>query len=199
MKIISKTQLLGDLARLKEFSRSYFVHPIEHIKHPPLIDWQSAVIATFLINVVYGLLRAIYSFSWTNLLIGLFITPLFAALVLLLITQFLFYFFQISFKQTFPFKTIATVLFISYLPASLFFLASVFYPPLYLLGLLLMSALLAVGLVENFKVPHKTVLVLVSTGAFLAVVFWVYDQFYGFRAPVEPKSLDQLEQEIETH
>jgi hypothetical protein len=194
--LITKKQLFADFTTLKDFCKDYFLHPVEHIKNPPNIEWQSAAVATFAINIIYGLLRATYQFNVLNFLIGLFITPLMAALVLLLTTQFLFYFFQFSFKQTYPFKSIATILFISYLPGSLFFLASVIYQPLFLMGVLIMSALVAVGLVENFKVPHKTVLILVSTGAFLVVVFWVFDQFYGYRNPVAPKSLDQLESEI---
>jgi hypothetical protein len=193
---ISKQQFLDDIKTLQEYCRSYFLHPIEHIKHPPDIEWQSAVIATFAINIVYGVLRAVYSFSLINAVIGLLITPLMAAAVLALTTLFLFYFFQFSFQRTFPFKKISTVLFISYLPASLFFLGSAIYPPLFLMGLVLMSALLAVGLVENFQVPRKTVLILVSAGAFLAVLFWVFDQFYNYHTPIQPKSMDQLEDEI---
>jgi len=193
---IPRQRLYDDFRTLKSYCSDYFVHPLEHIKNPPDIEWQSTVVATFAINILYGLLRAIYQFNILNLLIGLFITPLMAAATLLLTTQFLLYFFQFSFQRTFPFKKISTVLFISYLPASLFFLASVAIPPLFLMGLVLMSALVAVGLIENFQVPRKTVLILVSTGAFLAVLFWALDQYYGYHAPIEPKSMDQLEQEI---
>lgn len=193
---ITKRQLLDDFVKLKDFSKDYFRHPIEHIKNPPDIEWESSLAAVFAINIVHGLLRAAYQFNVINFFISLVITPILAAIVLILTTLFLFYFFQISFQRTFAYKKISTVLFIAYLPASLFFLASVVYPPLYLMGLLLMSALVAVGLVENFQVPRKTVLILVSSGAFLAVVFWVFDQFYGYRAPIAPKTMEQLELEL---
>ncbi len=193
---ISKHDLLRDFETLKNYCKDYLLHPIEHIKTPPDISFESILVGTFVINIAHGIVRAIYSFNWIQFLLGLLITPFLAAGVLALTTLFLFYFFQISFQKTFSFKKISTVLFVAYLPAFLFFVASVAYPPLFLMGLLLMSALLAVGLVENFQVPRKTVLKLVSAGAFLAVVFWVFDRFYVYNAPIAPKTMDQLESEI---
>lgn len=197
MLTITRDQILEDLSTLRNYCKVYFRHPLEQIKTPPTIHWQSAVIATFLINIVYGTLRAIFNFNLVNLLLGLFITPIMAAGILLLVTLFLFYFVQFALQKTFPFAKIATLLFIAYLPGSLFFLGSVAYPPLFLLGMVLMSALLIVGLIENLEIPRKTVLTLVGTGFLLALVFWILDQVYGYRDPMAPKSLDELEHEMD--
>jgi len=195
---ITKDQLLKDFSRVKGFCRSYFKNPMEHIKNPTIIEWESAVVGMFAINIVYGILRAVYHFNVLNVVIGLIVTPIMAASVLLLTTLFLFYFFQFSFQKNFPFKNIASVLFISYLPASLFFLASVFYGPLFVLGMILMAGLLAVALTKYMDIPRKTALSLVTAGFFLALIFWIFDQFFVMRTPVEPKTLDQLENEIES-
>ena len=88
------------------------------------------------------------------------------------------------------------LLFWAYIPASLFFMGSLFYPPVYLLGLLILAVLTIKGLIENFRIPKNTVVTMVVIAFLVALVFWVLNEIYGYKPPVKPKSLDQLEQEL---
>lgn len=204
--IKNKQDIYRDLFLLKDYCKEFLKHPVEKIKSVPVVSWESTVAGIFGINIICGILRAFYQFSFinfyhfniTNLInfvIALFITPIIAALILILLSLFIYYFFQILFKETYNFEKICTILFLSYVPGAPLYLGSVFYPPLFILGAVINAILLVVGLEENLRVPKKTLIKIVGIGFFLALVFWMTNQIYGLQTNWEPKSLDQLEEE----
>ena len=81
---------------------------------------------------------------------------------------------------------------------ALFFFASLFYPPLFILGVAVCAALIVVGLVENLDTPRPLVIRLVAFGVVLVLTFWVVQQIYTYRISNDPKTLDQLESEIQS-
>jgi hypothetical protein len=194
--IKSKVAVLNDLLILRDYSKDFLRHPIEKIKRVPRLSWESTVIGVFTINIVCGILRALFQFSVINFLISLFITPIIAAIALVLLSLFIYYFFQIIFKETYNFEKISTILFMAYLPGAIFYLGSIFYPPLFVLGLIINAFLVVVGLEENFQLPKKTIIKIVSLGVVLILVFWVKNQFFSPHTSMDPKSLEQMEQEL---
>jgi hypothetical protein len=194
---ISKSDYQRDLEKIKAFLPNYLLNPIEGITKPLILPWQSTALTLLLINVLFGFIHGLYKMDLIQWVISLIITPLMAAGFLLLIALFLSYFFQYMFDQSHEMNHITSVLFWAYIPSSLFFMASLFYPPLYLLGLLVLAVLCVRGLIENFKVPKNTVVTMVVIAFMVALIFWILNEIYGYKPPMKPKSLDQLENEIQ--
>lgn len=185
-----------DLKKIKNYLPEYLLNPFEKIKSPLLLPWQSTALTLICINLVFGFAHGLYKMDLIQWVISLLITPLLAAGFLLLMSLFVSYLAQYMLDMNHEFDHIASVLFWAYIPSSLFFMGSLFYPPIYLLGLLILAVLCIKGLVENFKIPKNTVVTLVVVGFMIALIFWILNEVYGYRAPVKPKSLDELEQEI---
>lgn len=193
---ISRSDFERDLQKIKNYLPEYLLNPFEKIKSPLVLPWQSTALTMMGINLIFGLIHGIYKWDLIQWIISLLVTPLFAAGFLLLISLFLSYFVQYMFDMQHEFDHISSVLFWAYIPSSLFFMASLFYPPIYLLGLLILAVLCVKGLIENFKIPKNTVVTLVVVGFMVALIFWILNEIYGYKAPVKPKTLDQLENEI---
>ncbi len=193
---ISKADYIRDLKRIKNFLPSFLLNPLEKIKAPLILPWQSTALTLAGLNLIFGFIHGLYKWDLLQWVISLLVTPIMAAGFLLLISLFLSYFVQYMFNMSHEFDHISSVLFWAYIPSSLFFMGSLFYPPLYLLGLLVLAVLCVRGLIENFRIPKNTVVSLVVVGFMVALIFWVLNEFYGYKPPVKPKSLDQLEDEL---
>lgn len=198
IEIISGDQLKRDIKELLVYLRVYILDPIHYIKQPPGIHWQSGIVFIFAMNIVFGIVRAIVSHSILSAIIGFAITPVLAALLMTLTTLFLMYFFKLVVKREVPFQTLFILLLIAYIPGALFFFGSILYAPLFVLGVVVTAALIVVGLVENFQIPKKLVIQLVVATGFLVLAFWVYQLVYSYPPGNEPKTLDELEQEIDS-
>lgn len=191
-----KHDIYKDLFTLRDFAKEFLKHPVEKIKSVPVVSWESCVVGIFGLNILLGILRAFYQFSVINFIIALFITPIIASFALVILSLFIYYFFQILFKETYNFEKICSVLFMAYVPGAIFYMASVVYPPFFILGLSIHAVLTVVGLEENLQVPKKTLIKLVGIGCALALIFWLTGQFFEVKGSMNPKSLDQLEEEI---
>lgn len=196
MEKYSRADFDRDLKKIKNYLPEYLLNPFEKIKSPLVLPWQSTALTLIGINLVFGIVHGLYKMDLIQWIISLLVTPLLAAGFLLLMSLFVSYLVQYMLDMQHEFDHIASVLFWAYIPSSLFFMGSLFYPPIYLLGLLILAVLSIKGLVENFKIPKNTVVTLVVVGFMIALIFWILNEFYGYRAPVKPKSLDELEQEI---
>ncbi len=196
MDQFSRAELERDLRKIKAYLPEFLLNPFEKIKSPLIVSWQSTAITLLGINLVFGIVHGFYKMDLIQWVISLLVTPLLAAGFLLLMSLFVSYLVQYMLDRQHEFDHIASVLFWAYVPSSLFFMGSLFYPPIYLLGLLILAVLCIKGLVENFKIPKNTVVTFVVVGFMIAFIFWILNELYGYRAPVKPKSLDQLEQEI---
>lgn len=194
---ISKQRLQKDIEFLKDYLPSYFKNPIHEIKTAPVINLEIMMLTLVSLNLVFGLLRSFYSLSFLGFLAHIIITPLFGCVALLLISLFTFYVLQFLLQKDFPFEQIMSIYFFAYLPGSLFFIASIYYPPLFILGLLLSSSLLTIGLTDNLKLQRKFVLRTVIVAFILCLIFWAFDFFYIHQNQIQPKSLDDLESEMD--
>ncbi|MBY0313980.1 MAG: hypothetical protein K2Q26_00545 [Bdellovibrionales bacterium] len=194
---ISKESLRKDINFLKDYLPKYFSHPIQEIKTAPQIDIEIMVITLFALNLIVGILRSFYSLSWLGFLANVIITPIFGCVMLLLVSLFTYYVLQFWLQKVFPFLHIVSIFFFAYLPGSLFFIASIYYPPLFIFGLILSCVLLTIGLTENLKIEKKMVLTAVSVSFFLCFLFWIYNFIFLQSGELRPKSLDELESEIQ--
>lgn len=198
MSIITKQQLKKDIRELLNYLSVYILDPLHHIKNIPSIHWQSGVFAIFAINILVGLLRSFFSRSILNAVISFFITPFLAVVIITLTTLFLGYFFSFILERRLSYQKIFSILLVAYIPGFLFFIGSIFYAPLFILGVAVTSVLLVMGLVENLQIPKKLGVRLVVVGGGVVVLFWIAQLFVISAQENQPKSLDQLEQEIES-
>lgn len=198
IEFIGRKELQKELQAFLSYLREYLTDPIRHIKSPPTIHWQTGIVSIFALNILFGIVRAIVAPSILQALLNFLITPFLAAALMSLITLFLVYFFQLMVKKSIPFRVIFTLLLIAYIPGAFFFFVAVFYPPLFILGVVVMSALVVVAFVENLDIPKKMILRLVISVAGIVLIFWIFQQIYTYRVVSNPKSLDQLEKEVES-
>lgn len=197
IELISQDQLKKDFAQFVSFFKVFLLDPIHSIKKIPHLHWQSVFIFIFFINIFFGLIRALHSRSIINAILGFFITPFLAVLLISLLSLFLGYFFRFVIGKAVSYQSLSNILFAAYIPGSLFFLGSIFYPPLFVLGVVVTSALLVVGLVENLEIPKKLGIKLVVSGGVFVLVFWFIQQFLMNDLRQEVKTMDQLEEELE--
>lgn len=193
---ISKERLQKDFHFLKDYLPNYFKNPISEIKTAPLINIEIVAISLFGLNFIFGALRSLYSLSFLGFIANIVVTPILGCVALLLISLFTYYFLQFWLQKTFSLQHILSIYFFAYLPGALFFITSIYYPPLFILGLIICCSLLTIGLTENLKIEKRFILNAVIAGFILCLFFWIFDFFYHRGAEFRPKSLDQLEQEM---
>lgn len=198
IELVTKQHLKQDLQQLLLFLKIYLLDPITNIKKIPPLHWQSGLLFIFLLNIIFGLLRAVFSGSILNAIVGFFITPILAVILISLTTLFLGYFFTFVLEKRISYQKIFNILLLSYIPGSLFFLGSIFYAPLFILGVVVTSSLLVIGLVENLQIPKKMGIRLVVIGGSVVLLFWLAQQFFIESQHNQIKTLDQLEKEIES-
>ncbi len=195
---ISKNQIVADLKILITFLKVFLRAPFENIKKLPPIHWQSGLIFVFGLNILFGMARAIFSPSLLSAIVGFFITPILAVILMSLTTLFLVYFFQFILNKIIPYGKLFNILLAAYIPGCLFFFGSIFYAPLFVLGVVTTSSLLVMGLVENLEIPKKLGVRLVVVGGMIVMVFWLAQMIFERQANNDLKSLDELEKEIQT-
>lgn len=142
--------------------------------------------------------RAIVSKSIISAIMGFLITPIMSVVLMVLSTLFLGYFFRFVLNRKISYQQLFILLFVAYVPGSLFFLGSIFYPPLFVLGLIVTASLVVVGFVENLQVAKSLVIKLVVVSCTVILGFWLFEQIYINDISDDIKSLDQLEKEIES-
>lgn len=194
----------SQLKELPEYLLRFAKNPVQGIRTTPAWSWPATLSVQGGIAAISGACLAVLNQNFFDFLLALFIFPV-SSIIISLVMMFFFYYFFAFFESTFlEFRRLYAIIVLANIPYLLFHILSGLLPPIDLLGFAMTALLLIVGLVEQFKVPKKTVVKLV---AFIYIIFflmWINVQIRSTWQPDEkinatkPESLDKLERDLKS-
>jgi hypothetical protein len=144
---------------ITEFLRS----PFERIKRPFRLTWSAAIALQILVASLAGALAGTVDNSWAEAGISALVFPIIGLMTAATVTLFLYYYFSLFASTFLEIRRLYSIVIVAHLPFFIIHALSGFLPPLDLIGFAFASALLTVGLVEQFSLPHKTVITLCAS------------------------------------
>lgn len=156
-----------------EYLFAFAKNPVQKISQLPNWDWPSLFAAQLIMSVLSGLLAAILNFNIYTLGYGIILMPIVSTASVLMLSFFLFYYFQFFENRSEDFRKIFTLIALSSLPFYIFQVFSSFFAPISLIGFGFTSLLGVVGLSDNFRVEKKRTLKIVGSIFFLVLFVWI--------------------------
>lgn len=163
--------------------RKFAIHPIQEIKHLPDWNWTRVLTLQIILSLVSGLLSALVrtEFSTWKLLQAVVFFPFISTITGLVLASFFYYYFQVFEKRTVSFIKLAIVVFLSTTVFYLFHSIAGLLIFFDILGMFFTGILLVVGLTENFQMPRKNSIRLVSILLVLIFSVWITGQIHNSR------------------
>lgn len=162
-----------DFKALIQFLVGYIKHPMQKISYLPDWNWPSLFTVLILLSIVSGVLAGLLKFNFYRVAAGLFLMPIVSAVSVLLMSLFLYYYFQFFENKTENFRKIFTLVVLSSIPFYLFQIISEYFSAISLIGFAFSSMLSVVGLCDNFSMERKRAYKIVGIIFLLVVLTWV--------------------------
>jgi hypothetical protein len=161
-----------DITSIKITLVDYLRHPLEKIKFVPAWEWRRIFLCLYIVAASSGVLAGIASINILRVMYGLIMVPIISGLMVAVASLFFYYAFQVFLNRTVPFKHLYTVVLFANVPFFILQIASDYLPPISLFGFAFAAMLLSMGLVENFQLPKKMVIRLLSALYILFLLVW---------------------------
>ena len=165
-----------DIKLIVQFLIDFVKNPLQKISLLPDWNWTSLFILQILFAVISGTFAGLIKLSFYGVLFGIIIMPVVSTVAALLLTLFLYYYFQFFENKTEPFKKLFTLVILSSLPFYLFQILSDYFAPVTLIGFAFTSLLAVVGLHENFGLTKKRSYQIVGFLFVLIIVAWIFNR-----------------------
>lgn len=173
---MTATQIKQTLSILHRFARQ----PFEEIGNLPEWGLKQLMLAQLATAALSGVLAGLMGFGLWRILQGLVVFPVFAVILNLLLSCFLYYFFQIFERKTVSFLRLQVLVYFASLPFFLFHIAAYVFVISDLFGLAMTGMLLIIGLTENFQLEKNRSFRLIGLVFGLLLVFWVIEKMALF-------------------
>lgn len=162
-----------DFKALIRFLIEFIKQPLQKISNLPDWNWSSLFVVHILLAIVSGVLAGLLKFNFYRVAAGLFLMPIVSTVAALLLSLFIYYYFQFFENRTENFKRIMTLIVLSSIPFYLFQIISEYFSPISLVGFAFTSLLGIVGLCDNFRVEKKRAYKIVGSIFTLVVIAWI--------------------------
>jgi len=162
-----------DLNELIHFLIDYIKNPIQKISDLPDWNWASLFTVHILLSVISGVLAGLIKFNFYRVAFGLFLMPVVSTVSTLMMSLFLYYYFQFIEKKTENFRKIFTLVVLSSIPFYLFQIISEYFSMVSIIGFAFTSLLTVVGLCDNFKVEKVRAYKVVGAVFLLVLLTWI--------------------------
>lgn len=162
-----------DLEALFRFLIDFIKHPVQRISQLPDWNWPSLFVVHIFLSIVSGVLSGILKFNFWRAAAGLFIMPVVSLVAALMMSLFLYYYFQFFENRTENFRKIATLVVLSSIPFYLFQILSEYLAAITLIGFAFSSLLNIVGLTDNFRVERHRAYRVVGVIFALILIAWI--------------------------
>lgn len=151
-------------------------NPVKEIAFLPNWSWVQIIIINVVLAIASGVLSGFIPPNFYKIVGGILISPLVSIVMNVLLSLFLYYYFQIFEYRTVSLRSLFIQTVFAGIPFFIFQAGSELVPPLSVVGFAFTSLLMVVGLVDNFQLEKKRAIRLM--GAVLAVVFmvWVWNR-----------------------
>ncbi|MEQ1721856.1 MAG: YIP1 family protein [Pseudobdellovibrio sp.] len=162
-----------DFKALIEFLIEFVKHPVNRISHLPDWNWASLFVVHLILAVVSGVLAGLLKFNFYRVAAGLFLMPIVSTIAALMMSLFLYYYFQFFENKTENFRKIFTLVVLSSIPFYIFQIFSEYLSVISIVGFAFSSLLSIVGLCDNFRVEKKRAYKIVGVIFGLVLVAWI--------------------------
>ncbi len=155
----------------------FFKNPVDHIKKLPKWSLRNILLVHFVFSIVSGTLAGVISLKIWNILFGVLAFPFISMALTLVLSSFIYYYFQVFEKRNVDFVQLLSLVVFSNFPFFIFQIASNYVPIISIVGLLFTGMLLIVGLTENFNMSKRRSIRLVGTLWILLFLIWLGNRF----------------------
>ncbi len=123
-----------DIKELVRYLVEFVKHPTQKISQLPDWNWMSLFVFHVFLSIVSGVLAGLLKFSGWAVAFGLFLMPIVSTVSVLMMSLFLYYYFQFFEGRTENFRRIFTLVVRSSIPFYLFQILSEYFSPISLVG-----------------------------------------------------------------
>ena len=162
-----------NLKAILRFLADFAKHPLNKITEIPDWSWASLFLVQICISVLSGVLAGLLKLNFYRVAYGFFLMPVVSTVSSLLMSAFLYYYFQFFEERTENFKKIFSLVIVASIPFYFFQILSEYLAVISLIGFAFTSALIIVGLNETFRVPKKRCYQLVGLLFGLVLFTWL--------------------------
>ncbi len=150
--------------------------PLVEISSLPGWSWKTLVVINLLLSGICGVIAGLIPWNFYNVLSGIFFTPIISLAMLLTLTLFIFYFFQVFEKRTVSFERIFELVTFANIPFFIFQIGAYMVPPITVVALAFTGFLLVVGLTENFQLSKQRSIRLIGVLYSLVFIVWLWNK-----------------------
>lgn len=165
-----------DFKSLIDFLIDFIKHPVQKISRLPDWNWSSLFVVHIFISIVSGVLAGLLKFNFYRVAAGLFLMPIVSTVSVIMMSLFLYYYFQFFEKRTENFRKIFTLIVLSSIPFYLFQILSEYFSAISLIGFSFASLLSTVGLCDNFGVERQRAYKVVGIIFLLVLATWIVNK-----------------------
>ncbi|HEY8269630.1 MAG TPA: Yip1 family protein [Pseudobdellovibrionaceae bacterium] len=173
----------------------FLKHPLHEIAHLPDWSWKTLAWIQVICAMISGFAAGLTKPGFFSILAGLIVTPFIAMLMVLVLTAFLYYYFQVFEKRTVPASKLFALAVLSSIPFFILQIGSSLLPPITLIGFGFSTMLIAVGLTENFQMEKYRAIRLSIVLFTIVLLVWVGNKISVYRldraANQQPFTLEQ--------
>lgn len=162
-----------DHKALIRFLIDFVKHPVQKISNLPDWNWGSLFVVHIFLSIASGVLAGLLKFNFYRVAAGLFLMPIVSTVSVLIMSLFLYYYFQFFEHKTENFRKIFTLVVLSSIPFYLFQIISEYFSAISLIGFAFASLLSIVGLCDNFQVERKRAYKVVGVIFMLVLFAWI--------------------------
>lgn len=166
-----------DFEALIRFLIEYIKHPVEKISNLPDWNWPSLFTVHILMSIFSGFIAGLLKFNFLRMAAGLTLMPIASMASSLIMSLFLYYYFQFFENRTENYKKIFTLVILSSVPFYLFQILSEYFSLVSLIGFAMSSILSIVGLCDNFGLEKKRAYRVIGIIFIMALLTWISNNF----------------------
>lgn len=185
-----------------QFLKRYLKNPVATMNALP--DWEWPMLLGFYASVagICGLIGGILGHHMRLIISGAIIFPISATVGAFVATGFIYYTFTFFFHREIEIKRLFTIVILSLMPFLAIQVFSAWLLPLNLIGFLVSSILLVVGLSENTQVDRRRIFKMVGALYLIYVAFWIYSSISQrsekekYKELASPEAIETIKKEM---
>lgn len=162
-----------DVNEILNFLTEYVKHPIQKISKLPEWNWPSLITVHVIISILSGVLAGLLKFNFYRVAFGIFLMPLVSTVSAMMMTLFLYYYFQFFENRIENFRKLFTLVVLSSIPFYIFQIISEYFSFVSIIGFSFSSLISIVGLCENFNLQKKRAYATIGFVFALVVLTWI--------------------------
>lgn len=162
-----------DIKVLIKYLIEFVKRPVEKISHLPEWNWPSLFVVQVVLAIISGSLAGLIKLNFYRVAFGFFLMPIVSTTAALLLSLFLYYYFQFFEQRIESYKKIFTLVILSSIPFYLFQILSEYVSAITLIGFTFTSLLGVVGLCDNFQINKKRAYQIVGLLLILVLATWI--------------------------